>query len=69
MSNSIPIGSLLDSASESDSKSNELKVSNTSFVFCHVFAPGTISLTDDWIVNKTSIILALRLFDCFMFSR
>ena len=27
-SNSIPIGSLLDSASESDSKSNELKMSN-----------------------------------------
>ena len=32
-SNSLPIGSLLDSASESDSKSNELKMSITSMSY------------------------------------
>ena len=37
MSNSIPIGSLLDSASESDSKSNELNMYINSLCYGYIF--------------------------------
>ena len=41
------MGSLIDSTSESASKSNELKMSNKNYVYYRELTPGTDKFTDD----------------------